>query len=136
MLSNELSEIGAGRLAIISGGFGPQCTIEGLLITQRTLHVRGDPALSYTIPVESTKQLGLLEHVDRFSGTDLKGETLGFRLEGCRCVHSVSLIALMIGVVMCTYTFTVINTPSYVSYRTSLVYLLDSRFMTIMIAVN
>ena len=35
MLSNELSEIG---LATISGGFGPQCTIEGLLIAQRTLY--------------------------------------------------------------------------------------------------
>jgi hypothetical protein len=112
LLSNELSEIGAGRLAIISGGFGPQCTIEGLLITQRTPHVGGDPALSYTIPVESTKQLGLLEHVDRFSGTNLRGETLGFRLEGCRC----ALIALMIGVVMCTYTFIVINTPPCVPY--------------------
>jgi hypothetical protein len=39
MLSNELSKIGAERFAIISGGFGPQCTIEGLLIAQRTLHV-------------------------------------------------------------------------------------------------
>jgi len=48
MLSNELSEIWAGKLAIISGGFGPQFMIEGLLIAQRSLHIRGDPALSYT----------------------------------------------------------------------------------------
>jgi hypothetical protein len=67
-LWNELSEIWVGRLAIISGGFGPQSMIEGLLITQHTLHVGGDPALSYTILVESTKQLGLLGHVDRFAG--------------------------------------------------------------------
>ena len=57
--------------------------IEGLLIAQRTLHIGGDPALSYTILVESTKQLVLLEHVDRFAGANLRG----------RCVHSVSLIA-------------------------------------------
>jgi hypothetical protein len=42
----------------------------------------------------------------------------------------------MVGVVMCIYTFIVFNTPLYVSYQTSLIYLFDSWFMTIMIAVN
>jgi len=109
--------------------------IEDLLIAQRTLHVGGDPALSYTILVESTKQLGLLGHVDRFAGADLRGKTSGFWLEVQVCIFSI-IDCFMIRVIMCIYTFVVINTPSYVSYQTSLIYLLDSRFMTIMIAVN
>jgi hypothetical protein len=91
MLSNELSEIRAGHLAIISGGSGPQCSmIEGHLIAQHILHI-GDPALSYTVLVESTKQLGLLGHVDIFAGVDLR---VRHRVSGwrCRCAHSVQYI--------------------------------------------
>jgi hypothetical protein len=89
MLWNELFETWAGQLAIISGGFGPQCMIEDLLIAQYTLHVGGDPALSYTILVESTKQLGLLGHVDRFAGANLRGKTSGFWLEVQVCTFSI-----------------------------------------------
>jgi hypothetical protein len=121
MLWNELSATWAGQLAIISGGFGPQCMIKDLLIAQRTLHVGGDPVLLYTILVESTKQLGLLGHVDRFSGANLRGKTSGFWLEVQVCTFSIIYV---------------INTPSSVSYQTSLIYLLDSQFMTIMIAVS
>jgi hypothetical protein len=66
-----------------------------------------------------------LGHVDRFARADLRGENIGF-LVGGACAHSVSSIALMVGVVMCIYTFIIFNTPSYVSYQTSLIYLLDS----------
>ena len=89
MLWNELSETWAGWLAIIFGGFGPQCVIEDLLIAQRTLHIGGDPALLYTILVESTKQLGLLGHVDRFAGANLRGKTSGFWLEVQVCTFSI-----------------------------------------------
>ena len=103
--------------------------------TMHSTHRRGPSALIY-YSSGVNQAAGTVGACWQISGTNLRGETSGFRLEGCRCVHSVSLIALMIGVVMCIYTFIVINTPPYVSYWMSLIYLLDSRFMTIMIAVN
>ena len=52
--------------------------IEGHLITQHTLSVEGDPALMYTILMESTKQLGLLRQVKIFTGE----QGIGFQVEG------------------------------------------------------
>ena len=95
------------------------------------LLVKGDPVRWYTVLVESTKQLGLLGHVVRFAGANLRDETSGFWLE----VHMYHWLLSWLGLLhMCIHTFIVINTLSYVYYQTSLIYLLDSRFMTIMIA--
>ena len=67
MLSNKLCEIG---LATISGGFGPQCTIEGLMIS--------DAAVQFG-PVQRTLCLNL--GPDRWFGSS-RLLNLGLDLEG------------------------------------------------------
>ena len=64
-------------------------TIEGHLVTQHTLSVEGDPALLYTILAESTKQPGLLRHVETFTGADLRGKVLGFWLKVQVCTFNI-----------------------------------------------
>ena len=100
MLSNELSEIGAGWLSIISGGFGPQCTIEGLLTATRH---RGPSALVYGSSGVN-QAAGTVGACCQICWGQFEGRDIGFLVGGAH-VHSVSLIALMIGVVTYVHTY-------------------------------